>query len=310
MSSPQRIAILVPLLSVAFGAACGQAAMVIDGFTQATNDRFENDPAFIGIARDWSGVGMTDTATPRWLTMISPNVFLSATHYHPAGGASVTFYATNDPTGASVTRTVNSGEQIGISDLWIGTINAPLGVAYTYYEYATETIASSAQFASSVYYEEVAYMVGRSPTDYSAYPATQDMAMGNNMLDVWFPKESTGLDVDALGATRDNDGDANYQTYEAYLQSGDSGGPLFVEDAGAPGGLRLVGINWFNLSVGGPPSTYYNGFSYVGNYSTEIQAYLTANSVPEVPATGLLTGLLILAYGLRRRWIRASQKDA
>ena len=36
------------------------AQIIIDDFTDATNDRFTNDPTFIGAGRDFSGVGRGD----------------------------------------------------------------------------------------------------------------------------------------------------------------------------------------------------------------------------------------------------------
>jgi hypothetical protein len=305
MNNCVRPAILASLAAVLLGTAGAEAAMIIDGFNAQANDRFANHVDFIGGGQSWSGVAITDTISERWLTMISPNVFLSANHYHPATGASVTLYASNDPAGAAVTRTVSGGQRVGSSDLWIGSLDAPVGVGYTYYEYATEPITSGAEFGSSVYSNDVAYLVGRSP---SGRPASQDMTVGRNLLDVWFVDVTAGgATDDALGATRDSSGDPDYQLYESYLQGGDSGGPLFVEDSGAPGGLRLIGINWFIAADNAEPPNSYSGFSYVGNYADDIQTYLAVTSVPEPRATALAVGLMILGYGLVRRRARASR---
>lgn len=310
MPTPPHQALLRSLLVLASSALCAgvQGDIIIDNFAPARNDRFANDPSFIGAGRNWSGVAITETA--RWVTMISPNVFLSAFHFAPGSGASVTFHANNDPTGPAVTRAVSAGERIGTSDLWIGTLNVPLDVSYTFYDYATEPIASAGDFTSSAYYNQVAYLLGRSPT---TRPASQDLAIGSNQLDEWLADAVAGDTTDdALVAVRDGTGDANYRPYEALLQVGDSGGPLFIQDPGAPGGLRLVGINWF-IAEGYPTeSATASGFSYVGNYTSEIQSYLNAFSiplVPEMPAGGPVACLFILGYGLARCRRRASPKS-
>lgn len=85
----------------------------IDGYSTATeeHDRFDNDSSFIADSFDLSGIGIADSG--RWLTMVSPKVFLSAHHFYPANDFNVTFYANNDPNGSSLTRTVSHIERIG-----------------------------------------------------------------------------------------------------------------------------------------------------------------------------------------------------
>ncbi len=286
-------------LAVALGiglATRGFGAVIIDGYTSTTNDRFANSPSFVASGYNLSGVGLTTGG--RWLTLISPNVFLGAYHFPPSTGDSVTFYASNDPSGVAVTRTVTAtAQRLLSSDLWIGVLNQPVPGFIEHYAYATEPIFNPGQFATSPYHNLNGFLFGRSPT---SWPVSQDLAVGRNRLDTWFDSITVGGTTDdALGARVDASGDPGYVTYEAFLQSGDSGGPLFVDKTGS-GHLTLTGINWF---IGQDQNTgdWYNGFSYVGNYASEITAFLALYSVPEPAAWSALGAGLALGFALVRR---------
>lgn len=269
-----------------------QAAISIFDFSSAANDRFANSPSFIASDYNLSGVALDGSG--KWLAMISPNVYLSAYHYHPAAGTSVTFYASNDPSGASVTRTVSGyAQRIGTSDLYIGTINEPLPSSFVYYDYATYDIANEGQFESSPYYNQVAYLIGRSPTE---WPTSQDVAVGQNKLDRWFDSFNVeGTVDDAIGAVYNVGIPAeNFVQCEALLQSGDSGGGMFVPSGNS---LVLVGINWFIYSG----SEQGSGFSYIGNYDNEIRNFLSVYSVPEPGAVGVVSGFLVLGWSIANR---------
>ena len=87
------------------------------------------DKDFLGQAFDWSGVGQVGNGT--WATMISPDYFVSAAHYHPSGGDTLTFYEDNDPSGPSHQFTVaNWSYQTSYnglpSDLWLGKLTTPI----------------------------------------------------------------------------------------------------------------------------------------------------------------------------------------
>ena len=136
------------------------------------HDRFANDSQFIANSFDLSGVAINDDG--RWLTMVSENVYLSAAHFAPASGSSVTFYAGNDPSGVTATRTLTSTQQrIGSTDLYVGTLDAALPGGFTFYDFATEDITSLvgglSSFSNSIYNGENAYVFGRSPTSFSAW---------------------------------------------------------------------------------------------------------------------------------------------
>ncbi len=296
----------VALVALGIVLPTAQGYIIIDSFSSAKNDRFANNASlFVAAGFDLSGIAISKLVTSdytfeRWVTMISPNVYLSAAHYPPPIGASVTFYASNDPSGQNTTRTISSpAQRIPNSDLWIGTINQPLTSDYTFYDFAVEDIASKAGFESSTYYLEEAFMFGRSQT--ASWPTSQDMAVGRNKLDLWDEEAIVGGTTDsAVVAVRDPSGQRNFVASEAYLQGGDSGGGMFVDDGS--GRLKLVGINWFIGTVQIGQTTYdVSGFSYVGNYDAEIQAFLDLHSVPEPAGLAAVSAVLALGFAAWHR---------
>jgi len=277
--------ILFCALAIFWGTA-ESSAIDIDDFASAENDRFANNAAFIMDPFDLSGVGRS--SDNKWGTLVSRNVLVSANHFHPADGASITFFETNDPSGNSVTRTVTDGERVGSSDIWIAALDNPVPESYAFFDFATEDINNPIQFNTSVYAGENAYLFGRSPTVFSS---ATDVAVGRNVLDQWFEDVDSGGTIDdAMGAEKE--AESLDVTYEALLESGDSGGPMFVSLNGTD--LTLVGINWFvgELQNGNDVS----GFSYVGNYDGEIQNFIASHPVPE-PATVSLLALGALLLG-------------
>jgi hypothetical protein len=282
-------------------------AISIDSYSSAANDRFANSPSFLLDGFDLSGVGLANTSQSldtwddggRWVTMLSSNVFISADHFPPIVGSPVTFYASNDPSGGTATRTVASAQQLGSTDFWLGTLNAPLGANYASYDIVTGDITldinGNPVGPGAVLGGQTGYLFGRSPD--TEFPISQDMAIGENVIDFWFGEtEEDGRTTDSIGTVVNASGEGNYRTYEARLIAGDSGGPLFVEDGS--GGLDLVGINWFVADSSG---TFINGMSYVGNYDEQIQAYIDANAVPEPSWIAALVGMAALATALVRR---------
>ncbi|MGB0416543.1 MAG: hypothetical protein ACPGKS_06825 [Coraliomargarita sp.] len=284
------------------------AAINITGYDPLVNDRFANDPSFIISSSDpavLSGVAIADTGLNgfvgddggRWVTMVSRNVFITAEHFSPPNGSSVTFYQSNDPLGGQVTRSIQSSQRIGTSDLRIGVLDTPLPIGYNSYNFVTEDITSLADFnnpAVNPYRFDVAALFGRSPTAYT--DLSQEMSVGLNRLDGWVDSITAAGSTDAgLLAGVDDSGDALFVSSEALLQLGDSGAPVMVIVGGE---LTIVGINWF-IATGGEQDI--NGFSYVGNYDTEIQNYIDANPVPELSCFALLAGLYAGAGPFVRR---------
>ncbi|MBK1833369.1 PEP-CTERM sorting domain-containing protein [Roseibacillus ishigakijimensis] len=279
MKSTPRLILTLTLSSLTLS-SLPLAAIQIDDYTAASNDRFANDAGFIMGGFDLSGVGRSSDG--RWATLVSENVFLSANHFHPGINASVTFFASNDPLGSSITIDVASGQRIGDTDIWAGILESPVPAGYTSY-----SIASSPNLGSN------AYLFGLNP---SSDRSSDNMKVGRNILtSVLSGQAVSGASGDALIANYDNGPLPPYVEHESLVQTGDSGGPLFVED-GLTGELILNGTNWFVGTVGG---TDVSGFTVLSQEQAAIQSIIDANTVPE-PGTAVLT-FLATATLLRRR---------
>lgn len=280
------------LLSISFVAALvfpGSTAygIEIDDFVSAENDRFANNSSFVMDGYDLSGVGLSSDG--RWATLVADDVVVSSNHFHPStsGSETVTFYQTNDPGGASATRTVVSGQRIDSSDIWMGVLDSPLPSEYAVYTFATEDINDATEFTTSVYNGKNSFLFGKSGT----FSGDQDMAVGRNVLDGWLNDTSAaGTTDDAM--TAKNDLEPDDVAYEALLQPGDSGGPMFV-DLNNDGSLTLVGSNWLVADVSEPGDQ--NGFAYYGNHDQHMQDF-----IPE-PASIALLGIGALTLVRRRR---------
>jgi hypothetical protein len=282
------------------------AATLIQNFSAASNDRFANDPAFIGSGWDWSGVGRSSNNT--WGTMITNSVFLSAAHYHPGVGNQMTFFPGNDPGAASVTRTVLSGQKIGTSDLWIGFLDSGLPASITSYEFVRGAV-TEANFGLSGLFNLPAFLGGLTPTavDYGAVSATRQ-TVGTNRLEGFAEDVELGSSIsDALLTVQNMEGDAYYgftrTGYEAHVQGGDSGSPLMIPYGGE---LILAGIA---MGIGtadidaSPTSEAIRplaAFTYTGSYTDEIVTLVPELSAVPEPTSALATAL-VLAGGLLLR---------
>ncbi len=69
--------------------APSHADLTVRGYSPLLHDRFNNHSSFIGSGIDWSGVGRSSGG--RWATMISDTYFLSAAHFPPGVGDTLTF---------------------------------------------------------------------------------------------------------------------------------------------------------------------------------------------------------------------------
>lgn len=283
--------ILITLLSI----YTAQGAIIIDNFSSATNDRFQNndDPdQFFLAGNDFSGVGQDSNG--RWATVIGPNTIISANHFKPSG--TVSFYANNDLTGSPIQFNITTDTyRIGNGDLWLARLDGFVPSTIKQYDYATEAITESnipVQPADFSFRGETGYMTGLSP---STFPADQDQAFGTNVFDDFVVRDVSGLGTD-IGALEMNY-DENATSYEAFFQTGDSGAPLFRTISG---GLLLLGVNSYITtdSNGNPVASY---ASYTGNDSEEIdnQVALWA-AVPE-PRTTMFIVLGTLGVLVRRK---------
>ncbi len=282
-----------------------QAAISIQNFSSADNDRFADDASFIAAGYDWSGVGRASNGT--WATMIAPNVFLSAAHSHPSTGATLTFFAGNDPGATPVTGTVAGGMQISGTDLWIGYLSSPLPDSIASYSFVT-TPLTEIDFPTSAFVNEPSYMSGNSPTTtgYGSSPLT-NQAVGTNRIER-FQEDTTITGSSSIGDTlwaiQNEAGDSGFiwTNFEADLNSGDSGSPLMIVSGGQ---LVVAGIAWASGTTDiqpGPGETTRNLsiYTYLGSHVVEIQGFIGSHPVPE-------PGVLMLAFAgagvfmLRRR---------
>jgi hypothetical protein len=169
----RKLLLLISAL-VAPSMQCG-AAISISGFTPAGNDRFANSPSFIESGSNFSGVGRS--ADGRWVTMISPNVFISAKHYHPADGDSVTFYSGNSPT-SPLTRVISGSQQIGSTDLWVGYLDSSVGPTIQVYNRVTGPYVGSGLSGALA----VMSGISQTTTGYGASNLT-NQAVGTNRVE-------------------------------------------------------------------------------------------------------------------------------
>ncbi len=287
--------LLVPgLLIGLIGVTPSRADIIIDDYTAQTNDRFTNDASFIAAGFDLSGVGQASNG--RWATAISRNVIISANHFRPTG--TITFFETNDPDGNSVTRTLVSGIKIPNTDLFLGVLDSFLPGSIAHYSFATEPLSgpNGTLVAAGTYQDRNAYLFGRSP---ETQAANRDQAVGRNRISGYLENVdfAGNSDNDALLLFYDSPGDSNYVDFETYLQSGDSGAPLFVE---IDGEFRLLGTNAFinNGGINNPP--VFSGINYTGNQTAFINDFIT-QSIPEPNALALLIAAGVLVLNRRRR---------
>lgn len=272
-----------------------RAAIVINNYSDAANDRFANSGSFIASGFNLSGVGQASNG--RWATAISRNVVISANHFIPTGA--ITFHVDNNPFGSTVVRNIVSGTQVAGTDLWLGVLNSSLPGSIVHYNYATQTLMGSPGALSNagIYQGLDAYMFGRSPV---AHPDTRDQAVGRNKIS-HYVENATFLNPnnDILELIRDTSA-PNQLFHEAYLQVGDSGAPLFVNIAGE---FRLLGTNAYigSRTISGN-TVQLSGVNYIGNKADDINGFVS--SVPEPGSLALMFGASLVMLAHRRRSLR------
>ena len=267
------------------------AALSLDSYSPNSHHRYTNHADFIGASYDWSGTGREDGGV-HWATMISSTHFLSAYHYFPSLGSTIKFHENNDPSGTTISRMVSSITRVGGTDLVVGKLNSAPGATIAIYSVASNTTTTGG-FASSVYADREAFVVGR-----DSGTGTESFRVGRNLLDGLESNTEGGSTGDIITFDDDSLGDAGFLgADEAFLQSGDSGGSLFVTSGSD---LVLTGIHWTILPDGGPT---YSGSTFVPNYIPEINTILAGSgesltliNVPEPSAVMLLAlgGLSLL----------------
>jgi len=309
------------LLSIVFAVGLGQhaqAQIMIDSFTPQVNDRFANDSSFILDGFDLSGVGRTNGNGFRWATAISSNVVVSAYHARPADGDTVVFNTTNDPDGPTVSRTIASSVRVtnstaGVgSDLWLGVLDSNLPGTVSPFDFLQNglsanpptgassfggaSIAPLAGVAPGLAGQPIAHFFGRSPSDVNS-----GQAVGSNRITAFFEDALflTG-ETDFLFSLQDDPGEPFFVPSEAFLRSGDSGGPVFLQNGSE---LALLGTNAFiveddtTTAIIEPEG---NGVSFLGNEAAFINNFIAVNAVPE-PSSALALSAMLGGFLMRRR---------
>ncbi len=298
---PRYALALVLIAAAAFRPA--SAAILIDNFSSATNDRFQaadSPDQFILKGFDLSGVGLASNGT--WGTLISPNVVISANHAAPSG--TLIFHADNDPLSTPIELSL-SGDALRINgtDLWVSRLSTSAPSSLQIYDYASASISQPfLSIQNFTYKNSDVYMTGRSPT--GGFPIAQSQAYGTNRISGFVENNTdAGLgSVDAFEIAYNS----GQTPYESFLQGGDSGAPLFVNNGGQ---LLLLGVNSYistNPATGAPVASY---VSYTGNDSATIDAFISQYSAVPEPSTlvSLAIGLLLLATVKRLRLIMSSR---
>ena len=300
MTRLTRIGCLV-IVAILGCVSAARADILIAQYSPQANDRFYagSDKAFIGDvpqvsqALDFSGVGKTSNS--RWMAMVSPSYFLSAAHYAPTFGSTVTFYEDNT-TDHSHTYTVASWSYqtnipgLGSSDLYLGKLTAPIS--------ANDHIA---QYAIPMLGGDSAYI------DQSIYVYGLPNRVGTNTIADIFTL-NVGSNYTRL---MEFDYDPSVQ-YNAFVEPGDSGGPSFLLWNGQ---LALVGTHYVDAKSGTTP--LWSGDSFVPYYADQLNAHMTGEHLtltPEPPAlvlllSGAVIGLLFVWRGRRRAARSTNPRD-
>jgi hypothetical protein len=288
----KKTGILSLLLILAIQAVC-RGDLLVQTLEPNRQDRFYvgGDKNFLGQAFDWSGVGQAGGVT--WATMISPTYFVTAAHYHPSTGQSLTFFEDNDPAGTSHQYTVDSWSYQttfnGLpSDLWVGRLTAPIpaGDHIAYYP-VLELPSEFDYIGQMIYVNGKPNRVGR-----------------NNIDRITSAQEGSPAVKDTVSMEFDYNTTSGLGADECYLIGGDSGGPSFVDYNGQ---LALVGIHYYNGGTPGPEDLGpISGDSFVPYYVNQLNANMVGESVSTVPEPGTATLMfacvaMVSAAAWRRR---------
>ena len=296
------------------------SGIVVANYSSSVNNRFDNDPSFVGAGLDFSGVGRTTNG--RWVTMIGDNYFVTAIHF-PATG-NVQFLANNDPSGAIFQYTVAGTFNVPGTDIQIGYFNEVVDPSIARYTYNTNDASALTDLgiAGTTVYTSGDRIAGSTGT-------ILDHVVAENQAESWFEEGTDVIQVPGPGGINNtfsddadfdqivmfeniSTDDANaFENSESQLQSGDSGSPLFSNQGGS---LRIEGIAWavvsppgftgnFDTTASGLEQRSGTLYSYLGSYDTDIQTVISNVPAPipepSVPALGIL-GLLAGMTSRRR----------
>ena len=312
------------------------ADTTIDGFSDARNDRFTNDPAFVLNAGDvnndgiidlassfsLSGVGRT-TVDGRWATLISDNAFLTAAHRPPTAGSTIAFYPDNDPTATPFTaNVVAGGSRVGSTDLYVGYLDKIVDSSIQRYDFATTEISRSVLpdgrifiHQDTIFQNDLGFIVGISATGRNQVEIDQSVGLNRITGYAENVEFQSNTDNDTFIYEYDSTGDPFYETNEALVRGGDSGAPNFIIDE--DDNVLLLGVNSFRLDgepidvvdpssgeIIGSSQFLSSGVTYTGNQAAGINRLITASptvsSVPE-PSSIVVVGLSLMLFSIRRR---------
>jgi hypothetical protein len=260
-----------------------RGTMIIRNYTPARNDRFYvgSDKNFVGQLYDFSGVGYSSSS--HWATLVTDNCFISAYHYHPGTGETVTFRGTNVLTEPSFTYTVTGGTRIGGTDLWVGWFDKSVTVNSSIARYPVEMLPTANDYKGLILYNYgVSQRVGRNVLD-DLYIASDGTSTGAT---AWYDYDNN--DIPSVG------GD------ETYLQGGDSGAPSF---AVVNSNLALIGTHWAITST-----PLYSVDTFVPEYYNDINAVvaLRGQSVMAVPEPSIFWYLPLISGFL---WLQRRRRN-
>lgn len=222
-----------------------RSASFITGYNSNLHDRFDST-SFIASAFDLTGVARADNNA--WATMLNSEYFISANHFHPAIGQSVTFYEGNSSSSATVIRSVASGVRLFNTDLWIGRLSTPVPSSIKSYTIASNIVNLSSTLGS--YADQVVYQVGLRAAN--TVGGTTNFVVGLNNIEIGDSSAPAlvGLgDFNAVGFVFDiatSPADVNrHDPGELGARIGDSGAPSFIVSGG---NFLLVGTHSYVLS--------------------------------------------------------------
>ncbi len=298
---------------------CATEAIVVANYSSATNDRFANDPSFVGAGLDFSGVGRTSNG--RWATLIGDNYFLTASHF-PASGT-VQFLPGNDPSGTVFQYTVAGSFAVPGTDIRIGYFNQSVDPSIARYSYNTNNANAVVDLGlgSATLYTSGDQVPGAAGTIF-------DHVVATNQAESWFEEGTNTVDAPNPGGNTNTfmnnanfdqivtfenlpvDDANNFETYESQLQGGDSGSPLFSDQGGT---LRVEGIAYAIVTPGlqgdfdtppGQPALEIRAatlYSYLGSYDSDIQNAIANVPDPIPEPSAVFLGVLATLGGIVRR---------
>lgn len=224
MSDMRHLAFSISIALMVLFPVVGHGIMTIRYHSAERHDRFYQgtNKEFVGESLDFSGVGIGKSGY--WATLVSDNCFLSSNHRHPCEGDTVTFWVTNDQSGASFCYTVTGGVRIGMTDLWIGWFDNSVKVDASICRYPIPVLPALTNYFGLVLYNYgVDHRVGRNVLDRFG---VKTVGRSTGVV-IWYDYDFN--DFPFVG------GD------ETFLVSGDSGGPSFSVFNSR---LVLLGIHW------------------------------------------------------------------